>query len=520
MIFKRTNTPAIVDDIDGVCYHKSNFADFIREKYHVSKGENVVIKQGAVLRERSAVAELFDAAKAELERLAECQKIDKDTFHTEVNIIANDLFVRLLRILHDNICDAYTRTYLATREQFGIRYAAPTIPSADELCPWLSNWLEKTKVRLLNDIADVFAKDEWSAEIQKTTKSAGILGILALLLLLLSGCSDKSEKADEDAQHAANVEAIKDALSDSGAEYYQIVCNVDEKTCETCAAMAGKTFLIADFASGETAPPFHPNCRCLIEVYATDLVGEEDIPEEHLQYIPNVFRWDGASNAETYFRNASRNWTLQWNQEKINAVWDTCRSIYDVYGVQLDPRLLLAIIIAEGTGSFNTNTNNLAADGMPGVQTNLSIDLVLATNLLLGKLLGYAYYGKQYIDYFNEQRAQGITFGGDQSSADLFNFLNWNTPIVDIRNETIRFGVYATDQNWINNVWAIYRKLIDGTNDDVAAYSDYVLSIDHSIITLIVGGELLEVDFYIDDTISTDHNGKKDNQNIIGTRRM
>ena len=43
---------------------------------------------------------------------------------------------------------------------------------------------------------------------------------------------------------------------------------------------------------------------------------------------------------------------LKWNQNKINVIWKKCEEFYEDYGVQVDPRLLLAIIVEEGTGSL------------------------------------------------------------------------------------------------------------------------------------------------------------------------
>ena len=57
---------------------------------------------------------------------------------------------------------------------------------------------------------------------------------------------------------------------------------------------------------------------------------------------------------------------LKWNQNKINVIWKKCEEFYEDYGVQVDPRLLLAIIVEEGTGSFNTSSDNKAGDGGNG----------------------------------------------------------------------------------------------------------------------------------------------------------
>lgn len=279
MVYKQTNQPAHIDAAEAICYPKINYKEYIRAKYHVPKGKVTSIKQGAVIKERSAIAALFDNAKAEFEQLADDPTISSNTLHIKVTAVVSDLFTTLSDLMHTNILSTYTRTYLAAQEQLGITLTTPVIPPVAALCPWLPAWLEKTEARLLDDIAEAFIEEEQTGDIQKTVKSAGVLGLLALLLLLLSGCSDKSEEADEDAQYSAEIEALKDALVASGAEAYRIICDGDEKTCETCAAMAGKTFALEEFASGETAPPFHPNCRCSIEVD----VLEENHQDENLE---------------------------------------------------------------------------------------------------------------------------------------------------------------------------------------------------------------------------------------------
>ncbi|MDE5698378.1 MAG: hypothetical protein K2I96_13375 [Lachnospiraceae bacterium] len=51
------------------------------------------------------------------------------------------------------------------------------------------------------------------------------------------------------------------------------------------------------------------------------------------------------------------------------------RDFYHEYGVQADPRLMISIIGAEGTGSFNTDIVNKAADGQNGPKEIFAVDL-------------------------------------------------------------------------------------------------------------------------------------------------
>ena len=98
-------------------------------------------------------------------------------------------------------------------------------------------------------------------------------------------------------------------------------------------------------------------------------------------------------------------------------LWFSLNYIHDRYGLQIDPRFLLAIIIQEGTGSFNTSSTNKAADGQNGVEVNFALDTMRANNLLFGKLLGYIYYG----DAFRQAAENNADKKGIRSDADLFN---------------------------------------------------------------------------------------------------
>ena len=52
------------------------------------------------------------------------------------------------------------------------------------------------------------------------------------------------------------------AFQDLGVEQYQILGSTDKKMCGACEANNGKVFKLTECKEGETAPPFHPNCRC------------------------------------------------------------------------------------------------------------------------------------------------------------------------------------------------------------------------------------------------------------------
>ena len=85
----------------------------------------------------------------------------------------------------------------------------------------------------------------------------------------------------------------------------------------------------------------------------------------------------------------SRYAQLYWDQDKINIIWEKCRDFYDEYEVQIDPRMLIAIVAAEGSGSFHTSSTNKAADGGNGVEFDFETDCIKAIDLLGGKIIAY-----------------------------------------------------------------------------------------------------------------------------------
>ena len=48
-----------------------------------------------------------------------------------------------------------------------------------------------------------------------------------------------------------------------GIDKYSIKTARDERTCRNCGKRDGDTYLVSEAIIGETAPPFHPNCRCV-----------------------------------------------------------------------------------------------------------------------------------------------------------------------------------------------------------------------------------------------------------------
>ena len=233
---------------------------------------------------------------------------------------------------------------------------------------------------------------------------------------------------------------------------------------------------------------------------------EEEEPEveeeETLEWIPEtVMQLDGTTPGEI----AMKKWIdatndkceseeLKWNQDKINKVWEACRNFYYEYGVQVDPRLMISIIGAEGTGSFNTDMVNKAADGQNGPQKIFAADLENAVDVVGGKVMSYAYYKEDFSAAREKAYQQGLA--GIKDYDDVLHYINWETPRVSTISQETDIGVYAGKNSWNRDVRQVYSDIaFDGA---AGKYTEYALSLgsDKLVeVTQKIGAEIQTVQF-------------------------
>lgn len=68
--------------------------------------------------------------------------------------------------------------------------------------------------------------------------------------------------------------AQKDAYKECGVQEVEILETLDAKTCPTCGRFDGARLELSKVVIGETAPPYHPNCRGCIAPFFDDMEGE------------------------------------------------------------------------------------------------------------------------------------------------------------------------------------------------------------------------------------------------------
>ena len=71
--------------------------------------------------------------------------------------------------------------------------------------------------------------------------------------------------------------ATGDTYQEYDVDKYQILATLDDRTCDICASLDGEIHDMKDYRPGDTAPPFHPNCRTTTIPYIenNELKGKE-----------------------------------------------------------------------------------------------------------------------------------------------------------------------------------------------------------------------------------------------------
>ncbi len=247
----------------------------------------------------------------------------------------------------------------------------------------------------------------------------------------------------------------------------------------------------------------------IIRIVEVPDVTEEE--QEELEWIPtNPMQLNGNSTQEKNLKERvdkinesvaekekedSRYAQLYWDQDKINIIWEKCRDFYDEYEVQIDPRMLIAIVAAEGTGSFDTSSTNKAADGGNGVQFDFETDCINAIDLLGGKIIAYPKYCNDFKAAVQGARSAGYPGMEMVEDVDILHYLNWETPRLLLNSEGFESGEYAADNRWHSKVRYIYSELVDlNVPKKTGKYTDYILTLDESIFSEIADEKGIEVD--------------------------
>lgn len=89
-------------------------------------------------------------------------------------------------------------------------------------------------------------------------------------------------------EHArVQMEVAKQSMLKNGFEHYEVL--PEPKACDICKPKAGKKYRVDKMMTGETAPPFHPYCRCAIVEVFDDVEEPKEIELQHAKNITKTF---------------------------------------------------------------------------------------------------------------------------------------------------------------------------------------------------------------------------------------
>ncbi|UNT94499.1 minor capsid protein [Allobaculum sp. Allo2] len=194
------------------------------------------------------------------------------------------------------------------------------------------------------------------------------------------------------------VQASLDSFKACGFDEFQIIANPD--CCKECQAINGEHFPLPKLASGENAPPMHPNCRCSIAPYeARDEDGDKDFDEaafdEWCDYMekheddPNAMTWEewksrnrGIEQERPMANGARRSNTYILSEKEIEFIKGEAENI----GIPLD---ILSFNEGNVTGVNEVmGLIRIRGDVLPDKSSNNNRDL-----LSVRAVLAHEYYG-------------------------------------------------------------------------------------------------------------------------------
>lgn len=89
-------------------------------------------------------------------------------------------------------------------------------------------------------------------------------------------------------EHArVQMEVAKQSMLRNGFEHYEVL--PEPRACDICKPKAGKKYRVDKMITGETAPPFHPYCRCAIVEVLDDVEEPKEIELQHAKNITKTF---------------------------------------------------------------------------------------------------------------------------------------------------------------------------------------------------------------------------------------
>jgi hypothetical protein len=152
---------------------------------------------------------------------------------------------------------------------------------------------------------------------------------------------------------------------------------------------------------------------------------------------------------------------LALDQAKLNVLWQYSYERAGDAG-SIVAQFCLSILPQEGTGSFDTSSENKAADGGNGVEADWQVDVRKAVNLVCGKL---ELYQQALAQGFGTLAGQVVSPTAGRCDGLPDQWVNWATAVVRTDGTVDGGACYAQHASWWAGVRQSYLKW-GGTMDE------------------------------------------------------
>ena len=262
-----------------------------------------------------AMQEINRRIAGDRERISELSGIVRPS---DVGNIMQPTFQATTDITENQIASVYLESYY--RECYEIQnklgyYWRPRKMSESNVRAFINNklagenWKDRLQghyvnytqsISLIKTLGDMngIPPDEVEDMIDKETGTVGECGLTYKIMRILR----------TESNHAVNRGSIA-AYKQCGIKRYRVIAILDSRTCVFChTERDGREYDVRRAKSGDTLPPFHPNCRCytepVIDEEARRKAQEKGTPGKKLSYA----EWrriyvDGDASASTNSQN-------------------------------------------------------------------------------------------------------------------------------------------------------------------------------------------------------------------------
>ena len=266
--------------------------------------------------------------KAQLDALSANSSISRlEALQGQIDLILNDLWKRGVEQMKEELGEGFVEGYykksydLQSRAGFYNEIAKIDASAVEDAVsyPWsgamFSDRLWQSKQALVFNTREIITQ----GLIQGKS-----VGVMASALSSRMGQSYKNaERLIRTETAHIHAEADRRAYKEAGVAEYEYMAAVNERTCDTCGALDGRRFKVADAEPGVNYPPIHPNCRCTTVEYdpeeALDWLNSGEPMPKRTTYQEWYSRQTAANGQGSVEAERKKAYNIKADQEQFDA---------------------------------------------------------------------------------------------------------------------------------------------------------------------------------------------------------